>query len=142
MNPKNFDERIHLAFHHYGKIGVDAELLSAEDKQTKHGEYTTVTVEVTVLDKELTQYADVWRFGGVTSHEKTPVPIGVRPIDRSRLIRAQTAVERLPPGFPLDRASCTLYWALSPSMSEPAYFICFEDVVFAIGAYTGNLIRE
>ncbi|MFT3772570.1 MAG: hypothetical protein QM820_44835 [Minicystis sp.] len=141
MNPKNFDDRIKLAFDNYGKIGVKAVLLAVNDRQTEHGEWTNVLVEVTVMDQGLTSYAEEWRFGGVTSHEKLPIPYGLLIIDRGRLIGAAKAATLLPPGFPLDSASCTLHWALVPAFLEPEYAFIAGDTVISIGGYTGRVSR-
>lgn len=139
MNVERFDQSIEDAFQHYGPLGVDVRLLSVRDTATPTppGDWISVTVEVTPVVQHPMSHADTWHFGGVITVTSGPVPLGVRPIDRERLIGAAAAAKQLPLGFPLKEASGDLFWPLVPGVNEPAYHFTAGHVSIAVGAYSG-----
>ena len=140
MNPERFDEVINLSLAHYGPIGVEASLLSVRDRHSPQppGEWYTVVVEVEPVTAQPTPYAETWNYGGLISHERGPVPLGVRTINAKKLIGAVKAAKELPPGYDLKKASANLSWPLVPNLSEPLYSFLLNDSVFNVGAYTGK----
>jgi hypothetical protein len=141
MNCERFDKVIKTTFGNYGAIGVDVQLLSVKDKATPTppGDWYTVVVEVTPVTPKPDPHADVWYYGGLISHHSEPVPIGIRPIDKGKLMGCCNAAKKLPVGFPLDKASGELYWPLYPTIDEPIYIFHYKDAVCSIGAYTGDI---
>lgn len=142
MNCQSFDNRIQLALGHFKKLGTTAELLAVDDRWTEHGEWTRVQVLVTTMDKGLTIHAEDFRYGGVESHERVPVPLGVRGFDAERLVGSERASHILPPGFPLDKANCALVWPTTHKDTEPRYIFMFEDVMLSVGGFSGQMIRD
>lgn len=140
MNSKAFDEVIETTFGNYGPLGVAAHLLSAKDTwtPTPPGDWFSVTVEVTPVVPEPHPVADTWYYGGVTEKETGPVPVGTRVINKDKLIGARRAAEKLPKGFPVEEASCELYWPLVPGVDEPNYVFHHDETVAAVGAYSGK----
>ena len=143
MNPASFDNLVRSTLEQYGPLGARAQLLGASARHTGHGDWTNVIVEVTSSDKGPSVYAEDWRYGGVNTHEKIARPIGIALIEANRMIGAEKAAEALPPGFPLDQASCDLYWAVPHLFGdEPHYYFSFEAVTLPIGAYRGQPFRR
>ncbi|HBL14627.1 MAG TPA: hypothetical protein DD379_25205 [Cyanobacteria bacterium UBA11162] len=141
MNCERFDEVIRNAFSNYGPIGVSVQLLSLTDKKTPTppGDWYSVTLEVEPVTAEPYPYAETWYYGGVISHEKGRVPLGIRPIDKDKLIGCCKAAEKLPPGFPLKEASGELSWFLTPSVDEPLYQFHHGQALCVVGAYSGEV---
>jgi hypothetical protein len=144
MNCEAFDRDIEITFGHYGPIGVSVQLLSVRDDATPTppGNWISVTVAVAPIIPPLHYRADTWNYGGVISHSSGPLPLGIRFIDRTRLIGAVEAAKKLPIGFPLEQASGTLFWPLVPGASEPAYHFSVDDLTISVGAYSGVLMGE
>lgn len=141
MNCESFDEVIKLAFSNYGPLGVDVQLLSVTDKSTPTppGDWYSVTLEVEAVIAKPEPYADTWYYGGVISHKTGPVPLGIRPINQDKLIGCGEAAKKLPPGFPLKKASGELSWPLVPSVDEPLYHFHHGEASLFVGAYSGDL---
>lgn len=142
MNVESFDKDIEITFSHYGPLGVNVQLLSVRDTATPTppGDWISVTVVVSPVVPNPVRHADTWNYGGFISHQSGPVPLGVRVIDRTRLIGAVAAARQLPPGFPLQEASGDLYWPLVPGVNEPAYHFTAGDTSIAVGAYSGAVL--
>ncbi|HEX2077802.1 MAG TPA: hypothetical protein VHG08_08840 [Longimicrobium sp.] len=141
MNVESFDKDIERTFEHYGPLGVDVHLLAVRDTPTPtHGDFISVTVAVRVVAPPFEYHAETWNYGGFNSHTSGPLPLGIRFIDRTRLIGAVAAAKELPPGFPLPEASGDLVWPLSPGVNEPVYFFTAGHVTIVVGAYTGTVL--
>jgi hypothetical protein len=142
MNVESFDQDIERTFGHYGPIGVAVHLLAVRDTPTPTGgDFISVTVAVAPVAPPFAYHADTWNYGGFNSHTSGPLPLGIRFIDRDRLVGAAAAARELPPGFPLQEAMGDLFWPLVPGVSEPAYHFTAGDTSIAVGAYTGRLIN-
>jgi len=138
MNVESFDQDIARTFDHYGPLGVDVHLLAVRDTPTPtHGDFISVTVAVRVVAPPFAYHAETWNYGGFNSHTSGPLPLGIRFIERDRLIGAEAAARKLPPGFPLPDASGDLFWPLVPGVDEPHYFFTAGRHTIAVGAYTG-----
>ena len=142
MNPERFDQVIGITLSHYGPIGVDVELLSVKDRATPTppNDWYQCMVEVSPVTMTPTTHADTWNYGGVISHTTGPVPLGIRTINQNKIIKATEAAQKLPPGFPLNEASCNLYWPLVPGCNEPLYSFHTDQTLINIGAYTGKVL--
>ena len=104
---ENFDEVINLAFSNYGQLGVNVQLLSVTDKKTPTppGNWYSVTLEVEPVTADPHPRADTWYYGGKTRHTSGSVTLGIRPINKDKLVGCCSAAKKLPPGFPLEEAS-------------------------------------
>jgi hypothetical protein len=142
MNVESFDQDIDATFKNYGPLGVSVHLLSVRDTATPTppGDWISVTVAVAPVAPPFSYHADTWNYGGVISHTTGPLPLGVRFIDRTRLIGAVAAAKKLPPGFPLQQASGDLFWPLVPGVNEPAYHFTAGETSIAVGAYSGRVL--
>ncbi|HLP89939.1 MAG TPA: hypothetical protein VK184_15285 [Nostocaceae cyanobacterium] len=141
MNCEKFDEVIKIAFFNYGQFGVKVELLSVEDKATPTppGNWYSVSVKVEPVTTQPDPVMETWYYGGVIRHETRPVPLGIRPINKDKLIGACKAAEQLPVGFPLPEASANLSWPLTPLVDEPLYTFYHDDISISVGAYSGQV---
>lgn len=146
MNCEAFDRDIGHAFDQYG-LGVDVRLLSVEDRpiSIEPGDLITVVLEVTPVVRHRVPHTETWHFAGVITHTVQPgVPLGIRAIDRERLVGACRAAEAIG-GFPIEQASCTLVWPLVPGVNEPLYtFTATVDAkhrVAIVGAYSGQVVN-
>jgi hypothetical protein len=149
MNCEAFDQDIEATFKHYGKLGVNVELYSVNDRATPTppGDWISVTVVVTPVVPHPIPHTDTWYYGGVISHTSHQgAPLGVLPIDRNRLVGACKAVAALPDGFPVAEASCSLFWPLVPGSNEPAYNFTASagtsDMLVIVGAYSGKILNS
>ena len=142
MDAKRFDEDIQKTFKKFGQTGVQVQLLSAKDSHVAAPPYDWVQVmmKVTPEETEPEPWAESWRYGGVLQHDKIPLPIGMRPIDVSRMISAIDAAAKLPTDFDIQNASCDLYWALHPDVKEPYYHFISKNVTILVGAYSGHVM--
>ena len=149
MNCEAFDQAIEHAFGHYRKLGVNVQLLSVQDRPIfiEPGDLITVVLEVTPVVKDPVPHTEIWHFSGVIRLTTQPgVPLGVRPIQRERLVgacRAVEAIRRVPGEFPIEQATCELFWPLVPGVNEPLYTFTAsldtEDLVAVVGAYSGKV---
>lgn len=146
--PKNislcekFDYDIKQAFSHYGPIGVKVDLLYAKGKAIPvvPGTCIEVMLEVAPVVQNPKPVADTWHFcGGLIYKTTGPVPLGIRIINKDKLIGCCKAASKLPKSFPVNKSTINLYWALYPGMTEPYYFFTYGDQHHAVGAYTGKV---
>jgi hypothetical protein len=144
MNCEMFDSCISDGFDQYGKIGAHVQLLTVRDSSTPTPPYDwiSVTLEVTPVVPNPIPYADTWYFGGVIRVERGRVPLGVRFIDRRRLIGCCEAAKKLPPGFPLPEASGGSLWPVCPGCHEPFYRFQHDSLCIDVGAYTGRVYES
>ena len=149
MNCEAFDKDIEITFEQYGPLGVNVQLYSVNDQATPTppGDWISVTVVVTPVVPQPIPHTDTWYYGGVISHtSQQGRPLGVLPIDRSRLVGACKAVAALPAGFPVAEASCSLYWPLVPGAGEPGYHFTASagrsDMLVIVGAYSGKILNS
>jgi hypothetical protein len=142
MKPENFDLAIKTTLSQYG-FGAQVQLLSARDEYLPRPPYglSAVTVIVAPMAQHTPTHVETWYYGGFIHKEIGPVPVGVRPIDSTRLISARDAVRKLPPGFPLTEASCSLSWVIYPGVNEPAYHFSHHRTTVRIGGYTGQVLE-
>jgi hypothetical protein len=148
MNCEAFDKDIRATFEHYGKLGVHVQLYAVNDQPTPTppGDWISVTVVVTPALFSPIPHTDTWYYGGAISHTSHPgAPLGVLPIDPSRLVGACKAASVLPSQYPVDLASCNLHWPLVPGSQEPTYtFVApvnVTEVMLIVGAYSGKLLN-
>ncbi|MDY6783257.1 MAG: hypothetical protein SW833_12060 [Cyanobacteriota bacterium] len=141
MDCEKFDKVIDSAFGNYGPFGVNVQLLSVTDKKTPipPGNWYSVMLEVESITAKPAPHVDIWQYGGLITHESGPVPLGMRPIEKDKLIGCGEAAKKLPPDFPLDKASGELSWVLSPSVDEPLYHFHYGEKSHSVGAYFGKL---
>jgi hypothetical protein len=143
MNVESFDQDIERTFEHYGPTGVDVHLLAVRDIPTPtQGDFISVTVAVRVVSPPFDYHAETWNYGGFNSHTRGPLPLGIRFIDRDRLIGARAAADKLPLGFRLQDASGDLIWPLVPGVNEPAYHFTAGKTTIVVGAYSGELLSN
>ena len=144
-NCMKFDEDIKAAFSNYGPIGVDVKLLSVNGRpiSIEPGYCCEVMLRVQPVVKDPKATADTWHFcGGLIYKTSGPVPVGIRVIDKDKLIgccMAAKIVLKKDPKFPVDKATVNLYWVLYPGCIEPYYYFIFGDKYYSVGAYTGKL---
>lgn len=144
MKCEAFDQDINNTFSQYGKLGVKVDLLMARDKPSPNPPYDwiDVMVETTPVVAQPSPQADTWHYGGLISKTTSQVPLGIRVIDKDKLIGSENAAKKLPPGFDLQTANCELSWPVYYKAKEPIYSFFHEDVHHSIGAYTGTIIKE
>ncbi len=120
---------------------MNVQLLSVTDKKTPTppGDWYSVTLEVEPVTADPHPRADTWYYGGKTRHTSGPVTLGIRPINKDKLVGCCSAAKKLPPGFPLEEASGELSWPVLPSVNEPLYHFYHGDVSIAVGAYSGDV---
>jgi hypothetical protein len=143
-NCVRFDSDIQQSFKHYGPIGVNVELLCVVGRPipVESGYCCDVTLRVVPVVKDPTARADTWHFcGGLIYKTTGQVPLGIRIINKDKLIgccKAADIVANKFPGFPVDKATVNLYWVLYPG-SRPCYFFVLDDISHAVDAYTGKI---
>lgn len=145
MNCESFDKDIQITFAKYEPVlGVTVKLLSVKDRHSPQPPYDwiDVMVEIAPVVQNPEWKAVTWHYGGLISSTISPVPIGIRPIDKDKLIGACTAAKKLPVGFDVASANCDLVWPVYYKALEPIYSFYNEEVCFRVGAYTGKLIEE
>jgi hypothetical protein len=137
-----FDSDIQQSFKHYGPIGVKVGLLSAVGRaiSVESGYCCEVMLRVAPVVKDPIARADSWHFcGGLIYKTTDKVPLGIRIIDKDKLIGCCKAASLLPKSFPVEKAIVKLYWVLYPSCTEPYYYFVLGDEHHTIGAYTGKV---
>jgi len=140
MDCDSIDGAIDSAFGQYaGRLGVSVQLLSVIDSHTETPPYEWIAVELGVAPviPDPTWGVERWQFGGLITNETGPMPLGVRLIDRERLIPCSEIARRLPLDYRVDLASAHLFFPLVPTLEEPVWVIDWNGATFEIGAYTG-----
>lgn len=146
-NCKKFDKDINAAFKNYGPIGVDVKLLSVTGKPipVESGYCCDVMLRVAPVVPHAQAVADTWHFcGGLIYKTTGPVPLGIRVINKDKLIgccKAAAIVKKIDPKFPIGKATVKLYWVLYPGCNEPYYYFIYGDKHYTVGAYTGKLYK-
>jgi hypothetical protein len=144
-NCARFDNDIQQSFKHYGPIGVNVELLSVVGRpiSVESGYCCEVMLRVAPVVPHPKAEADTWHFCGCLIYKTTgQVPLGIRIIDKGKLIgccKAADIVKDKFPGFQADKAEVKLYWVIYPSCTEPYYYFVLGDKLHTIGAYTGKV---
>lgn len=85
---------------------MNVQLLSVTDKKTPTppGDWYSLTLEVEPVTADPHPRADTWYYGGKTRHKSGPVPLGIRPINKDKLVGYCEAAKKLPPRFSLRRS--------------------------------------
>ncbi len=144
MKCEAFDQDIENTFSQYGKLGVKVDLLMARDRPsvTPPYDWIDVMVETAPVIAQPSPQADTWHYGGLISKTTSPVPLGIRVINKDKLIGSENAAKKLPPGFDLQTANCELSWHVNNTDKEPTYSFYHDKAHHSIGAYTGTIIKE
>ena len=145
MSCDSIEGAINSAFKQYeGRIGVSVKLVAVVDSHTETPPYEWISVEVGVAPvvPDPVWSLEKWDFGGLIAHKTARMPLGVRLIDRDRLLRCSHIVALLPPGYRVDLASAHLFFPLVPNLEEPIWVIDWNGATFQIGAYTGVIHVE